>query len=165
MGRRLATEAAIGGAVIGAGLLGVIGGHGGYAPQGATAGLVLGGIVGVGALGGHIHRVTVGAIVHALLACCIGPGVDDYSGRVAIPFACMGAFAGWLGWRFVLAIPGAIAGCLTAAYLVLEGQPRGWLYVGLWTGPLIGIYVGTKLERHFSASGGVRLSDLMPKAA
>lgn len=157
-----AAEAAISGALIGAGLLGLIGATGGHAVHGAIAGLLLGGIIGTGAYTGHVHRVTVGAILYALLACCIGPGVDDYGGAAAVPFALIGAFAGWLGWRFLLAIPGVIAGGFLAAWLAPPYQSPGWLYTGLCTGPLIAVYVGAKLERHFGATGRANLADLMP---
>jgi hypothetical protein len=85
------------GALAVGGLMGGIGlSHGTDIPLGASAGAVLGGVLGRGAETGAISPVTVFATLFGLGAAMIGPGCDDYEGITVIPGAGLGAFVGWL---------------------------------------------------------------------
>src|SRR5688572_25063537 len=92
--------ASLAGLLTGLGLMGQAGTLGGQAMFGAAAGCLLGAAVGLGAALGKVHRITVGAVLYALIFCVLGPGVDDYGGNAAVFGAFLGAFVGWLGWRF-----------------------------------------------------------------
>lgn len=149
--RRLSIEAAVGGSLAGAGLLAAIGWRSGNEVPGATAGAILGAIVGFCAYRGRMHRVTVGAILYALFACILGPAVDDYGGAAALPFACVGAFIGWLGWRFLVFLPAAFVGALVA---LQSAEPKflALLLAGMWIWAML--HFGGVLERRFNANPG-----------
>ncbi len=149
-------EASVAGAIIGACLLGAIGGIGGHGVEGALAGLVEGAIAGGCAYAGQIHRVTIGAIPYALFGCFLGPAVDDYGGVSATFFAPIGAFIGWLGWRFLLAVPCGAASCILVGSLVTNPsqEPQLWPAIVFVAGVSLGIYVGAFLDRHFDAVPG-----------
>lgn len=144
--------AALGGALSGAALLGIVGGLSGNVVPGAVAGAVLGAVVGFFAFHGRIHRLTVGAILYGLIGCVLGPACDDYGGQAAIPFACIGAFIAWLGWRFLLTLPAA---CLGAMVTAREPELYLKLLIGLGIGGWLGTYIGAILERGLGGSPGV----------
>jgi hypothetical protein len=149
LSRRLTIEATAGGALIGAALFAAIGANSGNEVPGGAAGAILGGIVGLCAYRGLMHRVTVGAILYALFACILGPAVDDHGGAAAIPFACIGAFIGWLGWRFLLALPAALVGGLVALQTV-EPKLMALVLAGMWIWAMV--CFGGVLERRFGAN-------------
>jgi hypothetical protein len=143
--------AALGGAFFGAGLLGIIGGFSGNWMRGGLAGSLLGAVVGSFAYRGRIHRLTVGAIFYGLIGCVLGPGCDDYGGHAAVPFACIGAFIAWLGWRYLLTIPAA---CLGALFCAREPELFFRASVGFGIGGWLGTYVGAVLERGLDGAPG-----------
>jgi hypothetical protein len=116
--------AAVGGASLGAALLAVIGGTGRNAVTGGAVGAILGAVVGVSAYCGRIRCLTTGAIFYGLIGCVLGPAVDDYGGQAAIPFACIGAFIAWIGWRYLLTLPAA---CVGAIFFARE--PELWIKI------------------------------------
>jgi hypothetical protein len=150
-------EATVAGAVVGACLLGAIGGIGGHWVEGALAGLVLGAISGGYAYTGQIHRVTIGAILYALFGCFLGPAVDDYVSVAATCFAPIGAFVGWLGWRFLLALPAGVATTIAIGSLAAnrsQDDIQLIAIVSFGAGTVLGVYLGAALERHFRAASG-----------
>jgi hypothetical protein len=151
LSRRLSIEAGVGGAIIGVALFAAIGFRSGNGVFGGTAGGILGAIVGICAYRGLMHRVTVGAILYALFACILGPAVDDYGGAASLPFACIGAFIGWLGWRYLLFLPTALVGGLVALQLS-EPKLLALLLAAMWVGAMF--YFGGLLERRFDANPG-----------
>jgi len=140
------------GCLLGALLFASLGAHSGQASLGGVAGALLGGLVGLGARAGWVHRVTAGAASVAVLACALAAAVHDYSGITALLGALLGAFLGWLGWRFLLAVPAVIAGQLATLTLCLlvPGLPSGPVQLGgMVAGAAAGFALGTAMERNY----------------
>ena len=97
--RSRAVAGLLGGLVVGGLLFGVALTHRSDVVLGASAGAILGGILGRGVVAGTIGPITVFAVVFGLAFCMVGPGADDYGGVAGLIGAVVGAFTGWVAFR------------------------------------------------------------------